>query len=155
MKIQHTQHGRYITKCQQCNRETLRNNNGALVCNSCPSKPVLWDQRWKSECFDKWHKNDGYEFVPNVRSGQGLIPKALFGREIGHICHNVSGCKWIICINKKTDLGQKQCIKTFNTFETFRKLPGTQLPCFNVLSKSLQKVSVALGHRRKPSSDEV
>ena len=27
VKIRHTQHGRYITKCQQCNRETRRNTN--------------------------------------------------------------------------------------------------------------------------------
>ena len=153
--IEHTKHGKYLIKCQQCNRETRRINNSALVCNSCPRKPVLCDQRWKSECFDKWHKNDGYEMVPNVRGGQGLIPQALVGRELGHICHNVNGCKWIICIKKKTDLGEKHMIKNFGTFKEFRKLPRTQLPCFNVLSKSLQKVSVALDHRKKPSSDEV
>ena len=138
VKIPHTQHGRYITKCQQCNRETLRNTNAAEVCNSCPRKPVLCDQRWKSECFDKWHKNDGYEFVPNLRGGQGLIPQALVGRELGHICHDVSGCKWKICICKKSVLGQKRSI--------------SKLPCFNVLSKRLQIVSVALDHRRNPSS---
>ena len=144
VKIRHTQHGRYITKCQQCNRETLRNTKAAEVCNSCPRKPVLCDQRWKSECFDKWHKNDGYEFVPNLRGGQGLIPQALVGRELGHICHDVSGCNRKICICKKSVLGQKRSI--------------SKLPCFNVLSKRLQIVSVALDHRRNPSSsssDEV
>ena len=139
VKIRHTQHGRYITKCQQCNRETRRNTNAAEVCNSCSRKPVLRNQRWKPECFDKWHSIDGYEFVPNLRGGQGFLPQVLVGREVGHICCDVNGCQPVLlCICKKSVLGQKRSI--------------CKSPCFNVLTKILQIVSIALDHRRNRSS---
>ena len=36
VKIEPTQQGRYITKCQQCDRETFRNTNAMEACNCCP-----------------------------------------------------------------------------------------------------------------------
>ena len=82
VKIEPTKQGRYITKCQQCNSETSRNHNAAEVCNRCSRKPVLCNQRRNPECFDLWHKIDGYEIVPNLRGGQGFLPQVLVGREL-------------------------------------------------------------------------
>ena len=82
VKIEPTKQGRYITKCQQCNSETSRNHNAAEVCNRCSRKPVLCNQRRNPECFDLWHKIDGYGIVPNLRGGQGFLPQVLVGREL-------------------------------------------------------------------------
>ena len=141
VKIEPTQQGRYTTKCQQCNRETTRNHNAVEVCNRCSRKPVLCNQRRKPECFDIWHKIDGYEIVPNLRGGQGFLPQVLVGRELGHICRDVCGCQPVFrCICKKISYWPRS-----------RKRSICKPPCFNVLRKKLQIESVALDHRRNRS----
>ena len=141
VKIPPTQHERYITKCQQCDRETFRYINVTEVCNRCPRRPVLCSQRSKPECFDTWHSIDGYEFVPNLRGGQGFLPQVLVGRELGHICCDVCGCQPVFrCICKK-----------ISYWPRIRKRSICKPPCFNVLRKQLQIESVALDHRRNRS----
>ena len=146
VKIEPTKQGRYITKCQQCNSETSRNYNAAEVCNRCSRKPVLCNQRRKPECFDLWHKIDGYEIVPNLRGGQGFLPQVLVGRELGHICRDVCGCQPVFrCICKP-------CIcKKPNYWPRIRKRTIFKPPCFNVLRKQLKIESVALDHQRNRS----